>query len=173
MLNAGFGIESTVIPMPSEGFDVATTVSAEDLSQKKPIVFWVGRISRPKRLEWFLDVAEKCPQITFYVIGASNTDSGYASSLTRRAAGMHNVKMHGRILHANMASYFQHCRILCCTSTYEGFPNTFLEAWSLGIPLVSTFDPDGVIASNGLGWVAQDVEEIVDHSQASASAYPL
>ena len=124
-------------------------------------VLWIGRISEQKRLEWFLDVAEKCPDIIFEVVGAANTDSEYASVLTKRAAGISNVKMHGRIPYAEMAKYYQRCCILCCTSAYEGFPNTFLEAWTLGIPVVSTFDPDGVIASNGLGLVTQDVEGIV------------
>jgi len=124
-------------------------------------VLWVGRISEVKRFEWLLDVAEQCPEITFDVVGAPGTYSNYASSLIRRAAGISNVKMHGRIPYVEMAKYYQDCHILCCTSAYEGFPNTFLEAWTLGIPVVSTFDPDGVIAANGLGLVAQDVEGIV------------
>jgi len=60
-----------------------------------------------------------------------------------------------------MSRFYQPCSILCCTSAYEGFPNTFLEAWAIGMPVVSTFDPDGVIVSNGLGWVAQNIEGIV------------
>lgn len=36
-----------------------------------------------------------------------------------------------------------------------------LEACTLGIPVVSTFDPDGAIAANGLGLVADDVKRIV------------
>jgi len=124
-------------------------------------VLWVGRLSKQKRLEWLLDVAEQCPEITFDVVGAPGTYSNYASSLTRRAAGIANVKMYGYVPYTEMAKYYQSCHILCCTSAYEGFPNTFLEAWSQGIPVVSTFDPDGVIAASGLGWVAQDVEGIV------------
>jgi glycosyltransferase involved in cell wall biosynthesis len=43
---------------------------------------------------------------------------------------------------------------LCCTSDYEGFPNTFLEAWSHGLPVVSTVDPDGLISGRELGRIA-------------------
>ena len=37
--------------------------------------------------------------------------------------------------------------MLLSTSDFEGFPNTFLEAWSVGLPIVSTFDPDTVFAA--------------------------
>jgi glycosyltransferase involved in cell wall biosynthesis len=124
-------------------------------------VLWAGRISRVKRFEWLLDAAERCPNIIFDVVGAPSKDSDYGSSLVRRADGMSNLQMHGYVPHAEMTRYYQRCHVLCCTSPYEGFPNTFLEAWSLGIPVVSTFDPDGVIAAHRLGWVVQDVAGIV------------
>jgi len=160
MLREGFGIDSTMIPMPCEGPTRNEDIHPLTARGESPHVLWVGRVSKEKRLEWLLDVAERCPQITFDVVGASNTDSDYALILMKRADGVLNVKMHGRVTHAEIAGFYRRCRALCCTSTYEGFPNTFLEAWSHGLPIVSTFDPDGVIAANGLGWVAQEVEEI-------------
>jgi glycosyltransferase involved in cell wall biosynthesis len=145
-------------PTPSEGMPDVGPTSRSSSSMN---VLWVGRISREKRFEWLLDIAERCPEIHFDVVGASNTDSEYASLLTQRAAGIPNVKMHGRVSHAEMVQHYQRCQVLCCTSAYEGFPNTFLEAWALGVPVVSTFDPDGAVAANGLGWVSQGAEDIV------------
>jgi glycosyltransferase involved in cell wall biosynthesis len=37
----------------------------------------------------------------------------------------------------------------------------YLEAWSLGIPLVTTFDPDEVVKTYGHGRVATDVDGLV------------
>jgi len=167
MLREGFGIESTIIPMPCEEIAASEHIQSEISCQESSHVLWVGRISKEKRLEWLLAVAERCPEITFDVVGASSTDSIYTLALAKRAAGIRNVTMHGRVLHSEISSYYRRSRVLCCTSAYEGFPNTFLEAWSCGIPVVSTFDPDDIVAKYGLGWNASSIDELVDHLKAA------
>ena len=169
MLQDGFGIKATVIPMPCEGPDSNANVIQEDLSQKNASVLWVGRISKEKRFEWLIDIAGKCPNITFDVVGLANSDSEYSCSLIKRSAGIPNIKIHGRVPHSRMFSYYRCSRLLCCTSAYEGFPNTFLEAWSCGIPVVSSFDPDGVISNYNLGWTASSVDELVNAIKESMS----
>jgi len=160
MLREGFGINSTIIPMPCPGIGWENGIRLGRTGKGPLRVLWIGRISEEKRLELLLDVAEQLPELTFDVVGASNTDSDYASALLRRATQICNVKIHGRIPHAKIGTFYERCCVLCCTSAYEGFPNTFLEAWSTGIPVVSTYDPDGVIVSNRLGYVAQDVNSL-------------
>ena len=167
MLREGFGIESTVIPMPCEELAASEHIHSETSCAESSHALWVGRISKEKRLEWLLAVAERCPEITFDVVGASSTDSIYTLALAKRTARIRNVNMHGRVLHGEIASYYRRCRILCCTSAYEGFPNTFIEAWSCGIPVVSTFDPDGIIAKYNLGWTASSIDEFVSALQES------
>lgn len=162
MLRDGFGVNSTVIAMPCEGFGPRELPLPARARGEGPRALWVGRISEEKRFEWFLDVAKRCPDMPFDVVGASNSDSPYACELTKRAAGIRNVNMLGRIAHADIADYYRRCRVLCCTSAYEGFPNTFLEAWSQGLPVVTTFDPDGIVAKHGLGWAASNIDEIVN-----------
>jgi len=162
MLRDGFAIESTVIQMPCAGFHNGAYAPPEAPVPKPTRVLWVGRISREKRLEWLLDIAEKCPEIVFEVVGAANTDCEYASRVANRASGIANVKMHGRIPHCEMGKYYRRSHILCCTSAYEGFPNTFVEAWSCAIPVVATVDPDNVIAKYNVGWTASSVNECVE-----------
>jgi glycosyltransferase involved in cell wall biosynthesis len=61
-----------------------------------------------------------------------------------------------------MDEYYARASALLCTSTIEGFPNTFLQAWNHSTPVVSTLDPDGVLVEQGIGVACQDVDEIAD-----------
>src|SRR6185503_4911636 len=111
----------------------------------KPRVLWVGRFSPEKRLEWFLDLAAAVPEVEFHVLGAANRPSAYADALVRRAATLSNVVRHGHVAHDQVARFYAGARLLVLTSRFEGFPSTMMEAWSLGVPTVSTVDPDGVV----------------------------
>jgi glycosyltransferase involved in cell wall biosynthesis len=47
-------------------------------------------------------------------------------------------------------------KVFVNTSDVEGFPNTFLQAWARKVPVVSYFDPDGIIRGKGLGYRPDD-----------------
>ena len=110
-----------------------------------------------KRFEWLLKVAQVCPAIDFDVVGvdgAIDTCLLGQGSVTEKPV---NIRMHGYVPPVRIPYMYRSAMLLCCTSAFEGFPNTFLEAWSHGLPVVSTFDPDGIIAERELGIVADDV----------------
>ena len=119
-------------------------------------VLWLGRFSEVKRLELCYDVARLCPELAFDVVGDGNRGSAYEARLRDEGARIANVRMHGRVPHAQVGRFYDVADALLCTSQWEGFPNTFLEAWSRGIPTVSTVEPDDVISRHRLGAVAAD-----------------
>jgi glycosyltransferase involved in cell wall biosynthesis len=132
--------------------------------QKTPLhIGWAARISREKRLELLVEVARALPEVEFEVGGAatSKEDNEYAAPILAAAASLPNIIIHGRIARENMPAFYNKLHLFCCTSAYEGFPNTFLEAWSHGLPIVSTFDPDNLIAEQGLGKAATDAASLV------------
>lgn len=157
-----FGVQAVIVPNGAlDPFPVGYS-ECERTQSQRPRVLWIGRASPKKRFEWLLDLAHLCPEYQFDVVGISHADHPYAASLRSRAADVPNVVMHGRLPRSALAALYESSGVLVCTSPVEGFPNTFLEAWSRGIPTVTTVDPDGVIAAHGLGIVADRVERLRD-----------
>ena len=133
----------------------------EGNADERPRVLWVGRFAPVKRFELCLDLAERLPDCAFDVVGEPERKTAYTEGLVGRARRLSNVTMHDRVPYAQMGGYYRRARLLICTSQWEGLPNTFLEAWSRGVPTVSTFDLDGAIASESMGRTAQDVDGLV------------
>ncbi|MCX6865800.1 MAG: glycosyltransferase family 4 protein [Verrucomicrobia bacterium] len=154
-LHAATGRNSTVIPM------AVLPPSGQSVDDTKPHVLWVGRITPTKRLDWLIEAARRCPEAAFDIVGTPNQQSGHATSLMDEARFLPNVRVHGRAAASILANLYADATLLACTSVLEGFPTTFLEAWSIGLPVVTTFDPDGVVATHGLGEVAGDLNDFV------------
>jgi glycosyltransferase involved in cell wall biosynthesis len=155
MLRDGFGLESAVLPMPCPG-----PLSTEYQAPAPPRydscrILWVGRICPEKCPERLLELARLCPGVHFDVVGPAD-GSEYAKDICVRARALPNLTLHGAMPRVRMAEFYKRAACLCCTSVLEGFPNTFLEAWSYGLPVVSTFDPDRLIAERRLGIAAED-----------------
>jgi glycosyltransferase involved in cell wall biosynthesis len=102
-------------------------------------------------------MAEACPDLQFDVVGPRESGD-YSARMEERGKTISNVKMHGAVSRDQMPNFYKQAACLCCTSDFEGFPNTFLEAWSHGLPVVSLFDPDDLIAERRLGAVADDTK---------------
>ena len=153
-----FGLDGTVLPMPCPGPPDSEYQVPQAPESGQPHVLWAGRIAPVKRFELLLEVARRCPDIVFDVAGMLDAADAYLAPLLAAARGLSNVTLHGAVPRAQMAGMYSRAAALLCTSRYEGFPNTFLEAWSLGIPVVSTIDPDELIGRRGLGAVADTAE---------------
>jgi glycosyltransferase involved in cell wall biosynthesis len=160
MLREGFGAESTVVRMPCPGPGPDEYIEPTPASDGATRVAWVGRIVEVKRLEVLLEIAAAMPEVTFEVAGSFEEPRAYVQDLHRRAVAAPNVVLHGRVVREQLPALYRRASCLVCTSEHEGFPNTFLEAWSHGVPVVSTVDPDGLIAERKLGAIASDTHEL-------------
>lgn len=161
LLCANYRLDSSILPMPCPAVCKDNkSVVAETERKDSNRVLWIGRICKQKRPDRLLEIAEACPNLQFDFVGPPD-DSEYSRGVCDRARTIQNITVHGSVSRRHVHEFYRKARVLCCTSDHEGFPNTFLEAWSLGIPIVSTFDPDGVIVSHRLGFVRQDVDGLV------------
>lgn len=159
MLLEGFTRDSLVLPMPCPGPSEADYAACDRNRNGSQRVLWIGRICEQKRPDRLLDVAEACPDVHFDLVGPTG-DSEYARKVCERARTLKNVTVHGAASRGRVADFYRRAKVMCCTSDFEGFPNTFLEAWSYGVPIVSTVDPDGLIAGKGLGAVGTGVSQL-------------
>jgi glycosyltransferase involved in cell wall biosynthesis len=89
--------------------------------------------------------------------------------MRRQAELLPNLCFHGRVPYSKVGAFYERARVFVNTSDSEGFPNSFLQAWVRGTPVISFFDPDGVIDSNRLGGVPRSMEEMIDMVRALAT----
>lgn len=124
-------------------------------------IAWIANFRRLKRAEWVLSVAEKCNHYCFAMAGGpTNGDKQYYEEIRQKANAINNITFWGPKSFFFTNHIVTHSHVLICTSSFEGFPNTFLQAWSSGIPVISTVDPSGVIVANNLGIVIHSEKEL-------------
>lgn len=121
-------------------------------------VLWVGTIKPSKGPEAFVELARRLPRWRFRMIGGG--DPTYVAAVRQQAAGLRNLELRGFVPHADVEEQFDGCSVFVSTSSAEGFPNTFLQAWSRGVPTVSFFDPRLRSTEGPAGVVARSVAEI-------------
>ena len=156
MLREGFAVAADVLPMPCPA---PASGDAAAAPSEQPRFVWIGRIAPEKRLELLLDLAERRPHARFDVAGPID-ESDFAQRVAARARALPNVRLLGRIERDRLGEFYAGATALVCTSEFEGFPNTFLEAWSCGVPVASLIDPDHLLAGAGLGLAAANMAQL-------------
>ena len=133
--------------------------SADHFSGKtnKYDLLWVANFRDVKRPLWFVQLAEELPEFSFAMIGISQDDDLF-NACKVKAHDLHNLTILGYKSLFEVTAILATSKALVCTSKFEGFPNTFLQAWSRQIPVVSTVDPSDIIGKEKLGIVAHDIE---------------
>ncbi|MFN8486158.1 MAG: glycosyltransferase family 4 protein [Caldilineaceae bacterium] len=136
---------------------------------------WVAQVRPQKQLARFLDLVEQLPHLRFALIGAftNMVDEPTQARLKARIQQLPNLTYLGLQKPNDALRWVARSKVLVNTSSEEGFPNTMLEAWSVGVPVVSlTIDPGGVIQREALGCVSgtapqmvQDVQQLVNSAE--------
>lgn len=149
-----FNRKSLIIPNIWGEIKNAITYRIEDTD-----ILWVANIKSLKRPTWVFDLAKKMPNVTFTIIGGDMEHSLF-EICNREADSLPNLHFLGAKSFRETNEYFKHCRLFLCTSEYEGFPNTFLQAWSNNVPIVSTVNPNNVLNTHNTGIFCRTIEEL-------------
>jgi glycosyltransferase involved in cell wall biosynthesis len=106
-------------------------------------VLWVASVRQSKRIEIALEIARRLPQYKFVLVGGPDADKRsqqYFAGIKEAASRLPNVELKGFMPFSEAEELFNGARVFLNTSMYEGFPNTFLQAWSRGVPSVGFVD---------------------------------
>ena len=156
LLRRNYGLDSSVVSSLVDIPDSTLPLNERDIS-----VLWVSNIQQLKRPEVFLELAQRLPTFPVSMVGGAHPKARHLFERVRIGAShVSNVTFHGPLPYRATQRLFDRARVFVNTSEIEGFPNTFLQAWARGIPVVSFFDPDGVVQREGLGHAVASVEEM-------------
>jgi len=135
-LRRHYGREGLLVP---NFYDAPANARAD----RAGYVLWVATVREQKRPELVLELARRLPRHRFVMIGGSDPGwfgEDYARRIREAAERLPNVQFKGFMPFEEADGWFSGARVVLNTSTYEGFPNTFLQAWARGVPSVAFVD---------------------------------
>lgn len=136
----------------------------ELLSRKdRNFVAWVANFRYMKNMPELLKIASAFPNLKFKIAGQKHQNLDKETEFAiRELEKLKNVEFVGYLRRKEIVPFYLNAIALLNTSHFEGFSNTFLEAWSCGVPVVSTknVNPDGIISKYNLGVVAEDYDSL-------------
>ena len=153
-LKSRYGRDSVLI---RTGYEIPDRLPETAVSGGKAGLLWVGRGHPLKQPDLFLDLAERLPKerCTMLIMKDERHADLWQRVLTR-AASLKNVTLRQAVLPWDEVDrLFTDAKLFVNTSTYEGFPNTFVQAAMRATPILSwAVDPDSVLARHRIGFCA-------------------
>ena len=160
MLRENHGIEAPVVNMMVETPHFLEREGGAPVT-KDIDVLWVSNFRSLKRPELALELARQLPNVKFTLAGGPMpSGQTYFEDVRAAAARLPNVTMLGAVRYRETGALFDRAKIFLNTSAIEGFPKTFLQSWIRGVPVVTFFDPDGLVQRIPLGRVATSVDDM-------------
>jgi|AntRauMinimDraft_4_1070384.scaffolds.fasta_scaffold02215_2 glycosyltransferase involved in cell wall biosynthesis len=166
------GIRSDIVP------NVYSVPPQDDLVEMsdRSFVLWVGSLDpEQKKPMRFVRLAEQLPAVEFVLIGWSQ-DETFRTRISNQADSLSNLRFEGFVPPDEIDRYYRRAAMFVNTSEYEGFPNTFLEAWRFGVPVVSLHHTlDGLLSERDIGLhsgsvdrLTQQVERLWENPETAA-----
>jgi glycosyltransferase involved in cell wall biosynthesis len=133
-------------------FHPAPSGSVEKPADRTTIC-WIANVKELKRPELFVRLARELKDLRgaeFVMIGAQQMAGPAWDDLSRQIAATKNLRYAGHMTMADVNALLARAQLLVNTSEFEGFPNTFIQAWMRAVPVISLdVNPDGVFDE---GW---------------------
>ncbi len=149
----------------------------ESIQKTDPVkVLWVANVKRLKQPQVFIQLArdlQDIENVRFIMIGLESYEEAWQAKLVSEIDAINNLSYLGGLPQSEVNKHLSESHILINTSEYEGFSNTFIQAWMRRVPVVSlNVNPDDVFKNGRLGYCAdgdylifrQHVKNLVEDS---------
>lgn len=120
-------------------------------------VLWVANLKLVKQPEVFIRLARdlSSSDARFTVIGGLQGSEAWKAGMVAEMAATANLEYAGTLTQDEVNARLASGHILVNTSKYEGFSNTFIQAWMREVPVVAlNVNPDGSFDDDDLGYCA-------------------
>jgi glycosyltransferase involved in cell wall biosynthesis len=140
----------------------------------KPVILWADSLKLIKRPELFIELARRCRDLPaeFLMIGGVQQED-YRLMVEAAMRDLPNFRYGGFVPLSEVEKVFAAAHLHVKTSLpIEGFPNTFIQAWLHGVPVVSyENDPEALLHDHRLGVCAATLDEL-DQAVRDLIAHP-
>jgi len=140
------------------------------IKSENPVVLWVANFRAVKRPELFVELAKHfCNKdnVSFVMIGGIVGPVSRYKKILEEISKVPNLTYFGPVTQEEVNHRLSEGHIFVNTSQYEGFPNTYIQAWLREVPVVSlSFDPDDVLVRNKIGFHSKTFEKLVSDVSA-------
>ena len=145
-------------PMPREKIQKPTPVK----------IVWVANLKHSKQPEYFIrlarDLRDFGQKVQCIMIGApAYSTPDWQHSLENEIDEVENLTYLGARPLEEVNSLLAKAHIFVNTSLYEGFANTFIQAWMRKVPVVSLHcNPDGILERHNIGFFSGTYEKMLE-----------
>jgi glycosyltransferase involved in cell wall biosynthesis len=145
-------------PMPRERINKTNSVK----------IVWIANFKPLKQPEYFIrlarDLSHLGEKVECVMIGApADWPPDWQRSLENEIKKIEHLVYLGARPIEKVNSILAKAHIFINTSRYEGFANTFIQAWMRKVPVVSLHvNPDGVLDQNKIGFFAGTYEKMLE-----------
>lgn len=124
-------------------------------AEKTIDLLWVARCQPIKRPHRFLDLVERFPNVRCQMICPCE-DRELWASVAARASQLSNLEFHEKVPYHAIQEHYDAAKIFVNTSTFEGWPNSFIQS-GLGHTALASLDvnPDALFERYDLGVFAR------------------
>ncbi|KKN40547.1 hypothetical protein LCGC14_0732240 [marine sediment metagenome] len=128
-----------------------------------PLILWISRLDKLKCPDLFIKIFKELKYLNaqFVLIGSGNY---LKNEIIKFSEQYDNFTFIPGVKQYIDNDYYAKASLLINTSSSEGFPNAFIQAWMYKTPVISlNVDPDDVISNYNLGFHAKgNFQKLID-----------